>query len=147
MFDEYREEGEGDGDCWPANAVRVNDEAIALIDWDGAGIGPVILDSGYLLLTCHLDVPQLPAMRPDKPRIAAVVQGYYQHRVPTKAELEVLSDALLYDTTRRTGLQLHLSSLIDDAWVEEVWLQKMLVRYRVCLSIAEIARHLLEEQR
>jgi Ser/Thr protein kinase RdoA (MazF antagonist) len=40
------------GDCWPGNAVRTHGGGMVLIDWDGAGIGPAILDVGYLLLTC-----------------------------------------------------------------------------------------------
>ncbi len=134
------------GDCWPGNAVRAGAEGIALIDWDCAGIGPAILDVGYLLLTCHLGKPQLPAMQPDEPRIAAVVRGYCRQRRPSEAELNVLADALWYDVARRAGLELPLSSLTD-GWPEKVWLQKSLARYHVGPSIAEIARHYFEQER
>lgn len=133
------------GDCWPGNAVRTSAESIALIDWDCAGIGPAILDVGYLLLACHLSKPQLPAMQPDEPRIAAVVRGYCRQRRPSEAELGVLEDALWYDVARRAGLEQPLSSL-NDGWTEEVWLQKMLARYRVGPQIAEIALRCFEQE-
>lgn len=133
------------GDCWPGNAVRTYDGEIALIDWDCAGIGPAILDVGYLLLTCHLGKPQLPAMQPDEQCIAAVVRGYCQQRKLNATELSVLEDALLYDVARRVGLEKRLSLLSDD-WEEEIWLQKMLARYRVSPKIAVIAQHYFEQE-
>lgn len=133
------------GDCWPGNAVRTPEGGIALIDWDGAGIGPAILDVGYLLLTCHLGKPQLPAMQPDEQRIATVVRGYCQQRRPSATELSVLEDALLYDVALRAGLEKLLSAL-SDGWTEEMWLQKMLARYRVSPKIATIARRYFEQE-
>lgn len=97
------------GDCWPRNAVRTAEGGMALIDWDCAGIGPAILDVGYLLLACHLGKPQLPAMRADEQCIAAVVHGYCQQRKPSSAELSVLEEAVLYDVARRVGLEKPLS--------------------------------------
>jgi Ser/Thr protein kinase RdoA (MazF antagonist) len=133
------------GDCWPGNAVRTPAGGIALIDWDGAGIGPAILDVGYLLLTCHLDKPQLPAMQPNEQSIATVVRGYCQQRRPSAPELSVLEDALLYDVARRAGLEKRLAALSDD-WAEEIWLQKMLARYHVSPKIAVIARRYFEQE-
>ena len=133
------------GDCWPGNAVRTCDGGISLVDWDGAGIGPAILDIGYLLLTCHLGKPQLPAMQADEQRIAAVVHGYCQQRRPSVTELSVLEDAVLYDVARRAGLEKLLSSL-SDGWTEEMWLQKMLARYCVSPEIAAFARRYFEQE-
>jgi Ser/Thr protein kinase RdoA (MazF antagonist) len=133
------------GDCWPGNAVRTREGGIALIDWDGAGIGPAILDVGYLLVTCHLDKPQLPTMQPNEQSIATVVRGYCQSRRPSATELSVLEDALLYDVARRAGLEKRLSAL-SDGWTEEMWLQKMLARYRVSPKIAAIARRYFEQE-
>lgn len=133
------------GDCWPNNAVRTGTESIALIDWDCAGIGPAILDVGYLLLACHLGKPQLPAMQPDELRIAAVVRGYCRQRRPGEAELSVLGDTLWYDVARRAGLERLLFPL-NDGWTEEIWLQKMLARYRVGPQIAEIAHRYFEQE-
>lgn len=133
------------GDCWPGNAVRTPEGKMALIDWDCAGIGPAILDLGYLLLTCHLGRPQLPAMRADEQAIAAVVRSYCQQRQPGSAEVDILEDALLYDIARRVGLERPLSTLSDE-WRQEIWLQKMLSRYRVAPQIAASARHYLKQE-
>jgi Ser/Thr protein kinase RdoA (MazF antagonist) len=133
------------GDCWPGNAVRTSEGGIALIDWDGAGIGPAILDVGYLLLTCHLGKPQLPAMQADEQCIAAVVRGYCQQRKPSAMEQGMLEDVLLYDVARCVGLEKLLSMLSDD-WTQEAWLQKMLARYRVGPEIAAIARRYFKQE-
>jgi len=133
------------GDCWPRNAVRTHEGGIALIDWDCAGIGPAILDVSYLLLACHLGKPQLPVMQADEQCIAAVVRGYCQQRKPSATELSMLEEALLYDVARRVGLEKLLSTL-SDGWAQEMWLQKMLARYRVSPEIAVIARHYFEQE-
>jgi Ser/Thr protein kinase RdoA (MazF antagonist) len=133
------------GDCWPRNAVRTPEGGMALIDWDGAGIGPALLDVGYLLLACHLGKPQLPAMQADEQCIAAVVHGYCQQRKPSAAELSVLEDALLYDVARRVGLEKRLSALSSE-WAQEVWWQKMLARYRVGSEIAVTAQRYFEQE-
>lgn len=127
------------GDCWPRNAVRTPERGLALIDWDCAGIGPAILDVGYLLLACHLGKPQLPTMQADEQCIAAVVRGYCQQRTPSSAELAILEDALLYDVARRLGLD-GFSPALSDNWTQDIWLQKMLARYRVAPEIAAIAQ-------
>jgi Ser/Thr protein kinase RdoA (MazF antagonist) len=133
------------GDCWPRNAVRTAERGIALIDWDCAGIGPAILDVGYLLLACHLGKPQLPDMQADEQCIAAVVHGYCQQRKPSVTELSVLKEALLYDVARRVGLE-ELLSTLSNGWAEHVWLQKMLARYRVGPEIAAIARRYFDQE-
>lgn len=133
------------GDCWPGNAVRTPKGGITLIDWDWAGIGPAILDLGNLLLICHFSKPQLPVIQPDEQCIAAVVRGYCQQRRPSATELSVLKDALLYATARRAGSENMLSAL-SDGWAEEMWVQKMLARYRVSPKIAAITRRYFEQE-
>ena len=132
------------GDCWPANAVQTDIREMALIDWDCAGIGPAILDVGYLLLACHLGKPQLPTMQADEQCIASVVHGYCQQRKLSNSELSMLEDAVLYDVARRTG-QAQLLSRLPDDWKEEILLQKMLARHLVSSKIARIARHYFEQ--
>lgn len=133
------------GDCWPRNAVRTSEGGMALIDWDCAGIGPAILDVGYLLLACHLGKPQLPSMQADSQLIAAVVHGYCQQRKPNAAELSVLEEAVLYDVARRVGLEKPLSAL-SDGWAEDMWWQKMRARYHVGPEIAAIAQSCFEQE-
>lgn len=42
-------------DCWPTNAIQTPGDQIVLVDWDNAGVGPALLDLGYLLAACHLE--------------------------------------------------------------------------------------------
>lgn len=126
------------GDCWPANAVKQPDGRVVLVDWDRAGIGPAFLDLCYLLLTCHLGKPQLPAMEPEVALIAAVVRGYCRERRPSAAELSLLESGPLYDVALRLAQEVSLAAS-PDGLAENVWLQKLFARYRVCPQIAEIA--------
>ena len=126
------------GDCWPHNAVLTTDGQVTLIDWDCAGLGPAILDLGYLLLMCHLGKPQLPKMYADPTCITAVVQGYCQQRHPTHDELQVLQEAVHFETARRViayDMLLH----VPDNWQEDIRLQKELARFVVSDEIADIA--------
>ena len=114
-----------------------------MIDWDGAGLGPAILDVGYLLMTCHFGRPQLPAIQPNPQCIAAVLHGYCQQRWLTADELSLLADAVFYDSARRTVLDTMLSATADN-WHENIWLQKLLARYAASEEIAVIAQHYFE---
>ena len=129
------------GDCWPHNAVISRQEEITLIDWDCAGLGPAILDVGYLLLTCHLGKPQLPTMRADPARIAAVVRGYCQQRQINRYELAVLHEAVHFETARRILTNDMLANVQSD-WHKDVRIQKELARFAVSDEIARIAHNL-----
>ncbi len=133
------------GDCWPHNAVVANDGLITLIDWDCAGFGPAILDVGYLLLTCHLGKPQLPAMYADPMLIAAVMRGYYQQRKLTMLELSILREAVHFETARRILTPGMLTNIADN-WPEDVHIQKELARFAISDEIAEIAQELVSRE-
>jgi Ser/Thr protein kinase RdoA (MazF antagonist) len=126
------------GDCSQQNAVRAPQGPIVLVDWEGAGRGPAMFEVGYLLLCCHLDRPQLPAMRADPERIAAVAHGYSRRRRLGDAELDWLPAAVHYDVIRR-ALEAGSFDTGDDHW-QEVWQRKLLSRHAVSDEIAEIAR-------
>ncbi len=126
------------GDCWPHNAVLTPDKQATMIDWDCAGLGPAILDIGYLLLMCHLGKPQLQKMYADSARIAAIVQGYCQYRRPTANELHVLREAVHFETARRV-IAYDMLSHIDSDWQQDIPIQKELARFAISNEIAEIA--------
>ncbi len=132
------------GDCWPHNAVLLPDGQVTLIDWDCAGLGPAILDLGYLLLMCHLGKPQLPKMYADPACITAVVQGYCQQRRPTSEELQVLREAVHFETARRVIVD-NMLSHISNNWREDIRLQKELARFAICDEIAEIVLRCFKE--
>ena len=75
------------------NVVVTETGDLALIDWDVAGLGPAPVDLGVLLSNCHTA-----RYVPDAEAIAAVVDGYSQHRIPTAAELACLADLSRFQT-------------------------------------------------
>ena len=95
-------------DCHPGNAVRTADGAVVLIDWEGAGLGPAIVDLGFLLVSVALPLPPgwdrdpaphdwtppPPALR----RMEAALAGYLAERMPSPAELAGLADAMRFRT-------------------------------------------------
>lgn len=131
------------GDCWPGNAVQTPDGDIVLIDWDGAGYGPPVLDIGGLLLTCHFAQSQFPLITPNPSLISAVVEGYCQHRPLTHAELAMLVDAVRFDNAFHFARS--LQSILQDNWREDIGLQKMRLRCEVAEEIAVIARKRCEQ--
>ena len=132
------------GDCWSHNAVLRSDGQVTMIDWDCAGLGPAILDVGYLLLMCHLGRPQLPKMYADSVRISAVIQGYCQYRRPTTNELLVLREAVHFETARRV-ITYDMLSHVGSDWQKDIHLQKELARFAVSDEIATIALHCFDE--
>lgn len=85
-------------DCHPANAVHTPTGQMILLDWEGAGLGPAVIDVGFLLASCDTESPWTPPLPPDPARVIAIVDGYCQHHVLTHAELERLPDAIRFRT-------------------------------------------------
>jgi len=127
------------GDCWPANAIRAPEGPIVMVDWEGAGRGPAVFEVAYLLLGCHIGLPQLPAIEARPERIAAVVRGYARRRRLSDAELEWLPDAVRYDVVQRAVAAWSFGAG-EERWREDLWLRKTLARHAVSDEIAEIAR-------
>jgi Ser/Thr protein kinase RdoA (MazF antagonist) len=81
-------------DAHPGNAVIAADGSTVFIDWHGAGVGPAIVDLGFLLISSEIAPSWAPPLPMDKNRTRAIVDGYARHRVPTPAELNWLPDAM-----------------------------------------------------
>jgi Ser/Thr protein kinase RdoA (MazF antagonist) len=65
---------------------------LLVIDWDGAGRSPAILDVGFLHSSCH---PKH-SPRPDPARIDALVAGYCRYHQLSRPELDGLFDAVRF---------------------------------------------------
>lgn len=80
-------------DCGPMNAIRTPLGQTVLVDWDAAGVGPPLIDLGYLLLGCTVG-----GVAPSviERRIASVLMGYQEHRGLSAADLDDLTDALRF---------------------------------------------------
>lgn len=129
------------GDCWPRNAIYTPTQTLAFIDWDGAGLGPLILDLGYLLMYCHLGKPQLPSLEAEPSLIKAVIKGYTKERTPTTYEQTYLLDAIRYNLARRAASENIFANLTPSTpWQEQPWLQKMHSQFEASAAIASIAR-------
>jgi Ser/Thr protein kinase RdoA (MazF antagonist) len=127
------------GDCWPANAVRAPEGPVVLVDWEATGRGPAVFEVGYLLMGCHVGLPEVPSIEAAPQRIEAVVRGYARSRQLSDAELAWLPDAVRYDVVRR-AVEAGSFAAGEDRWREDLWLRKSLARHAASDEIAEIAR-------
>lgn len=84
------------GDAHPWNAICSDDGAVTLIDWDSAGLGPSIVDLGFLLLSAYGGGIDKPAVNWDASRVRAVARGYAAVRTPEAAELSRLAAAIRF---------------------------------------------------
>jgi thiamine kinase-like enzyme len=128
-------------DCWANNAIRTPGGQMVLIDWDGAGLGPAILDVGYLLVACHAFLPEWPQIIPSRERIAAVLNGYTQQRAITSAERVVLVDSIRFAEAFRAAQW--MPEGMKGNWRENARFLKFLNRYPVADEIAQIAAQFL----
>lgn len=83
-------------DCHPDNTVHTSCRQVLLLDWEGAGLGPAIIDVGFLLASCDTESPWTPPLPPDPARVEAVIAGYGQHHRLASAELDRLPDAIRF---------------------------------------------------
>ena len=90
------------GDPWAGNAIHTAEDQVTLIDWENAGLGLPLLDLGFCLLECHLDVgppgnqPSAWHIPPDGNRIAAIVAGYSRWRRLQPAEKDLLLEGIRF---------------------------------------------------
>ena len=90
------------GDPWPGNAIHAAQDQVILIGWENAGLGLPLLDVGFCLLECHLDVglpgnqPSSRPIQPDENRIAAIAAGYSRWRQLQPAERDLLLEGILF---------------------------------------------------
>ena len=120
-------------DCHSGNAVRTAAEQVVLIDWEGAGLGPAVLDVGFLLSSCDTESPWRPSLAPDPARVAAIVDGYCQYHTLTPAELEYLPDAIRFRAIVY-GACSFAASIARDGKEDEDWWW-----WRRCSAAEEIA--------
>jgi Ser/Thr protein kinase RdoA (MazF antagonist) len=83
-------------DCHPGNSIRTSDGRVVLIDWDGAGRGPAVIDVGFLLVSCEITAFGPNRLPPDPARMAAIIDGYCRHHRLTPPELDRLPDAIRF---------------------------------------------------
>jgi Ser/Thr protein kinase RdoA (MazF antagonist) len=135
------------GDPWPGNAVHTAPDQVTLIDWENAGLGLPLLDLGYCLLECHLDVglpgdqPAAWLVRPDEDRIAAVAAGYSRWRRLQPAERDLLPEGIRFAAAYVGAI--HLERAVIDGvrgTSMDVRLERLRNRLAVSDTVAALAR-------
>jgi Ser/Thr protein kinase RdoA (MazF antagonist) len=124
-------------DAHPGNAIVTPGGDATFIDWHGAGLGPPIVDLGFLLISSEIAPSLATPIPPGQGRLEAIVDGYAAHRMPTDDELEWLPDsmqfrALLYGAG-------HVAQALEqgrDELTETWWWE----RYLAADALAERAR-------
>jgi len=130
-------------DCHPGNAIRTSLEQVRLIDWHGAGLGPAVIDVGFLLVSCEIPFLSIPPLVVDTRRIPAIIDGYCQHYISTSLELDLLPDAirfrsLVYGAVGfANAISKHCAEKYDTEWW---WL-----RYQAANEVAARARLCFEK--
>ncbi len=82
-------------DCHPGNAILTSEGPI-MIDWHGAGLGPPVVDLGFLLISCEIAPSWAAPLAPNPDRVVTIVDGYARYRTPTIDELDWLPDAMRF---------------------------------------------------
>lgn len=135
------------GDPWPGNAIGTAQDRVTLIDWENAGLGLPLLDLGYCLLECHLDVglpggqPAAWHIRPDEDRIAAVAAGYSRWRRLEPAERDLLLEGIRFAAAYVGAI--HLERAVIDGvrgTSMDVRLERLRNRLAVSDTVAALAR-------
>jgi Ser/Thr protein kinase RdoA (MazF antagonist) len=135
------------GDPWPGNAIHTAQDQVTLIGWENAGLGLPLLDLGFCLLECHLDVgltgnqPSARPIQPDENRIAAIVAGYTRWRRLQPAEKDLLLEGIRFPAAYVGAIhfeQVILGGVRGRSM--DVRLERLRNRLAVSGAVAELAR-------
>jgi aminoglycoside phosphotransferase (APT) family kinase protein len=135
------------GDPWPGNAIRTGPDQVTLVGWENAGLGMPLLDLGYCLLECHLDVglpgdrPSAWHIQPDEDRIAAVAAGYSRWRRLQPAERDLLLEGIRFPAAFISAI--HFEQAVTGGVrgkPMDVRLARLRNRLAVSEAVAELAR-------
>jgi len=122
-------------------------DQVILIGWENAGLGLPLLDLGFCLLECHLDVGQ-PGNRPsawhihlDEKRIAAIVAGYSRWRQLQPAEKDLLLEGIRFPAAYVGAIDFEQALLTGVRGRSmDVRLERLQNRLAVSDAVADLAR-------
>jgi Ser/Thr protein kinase RdoA (MazF antagonist) len=135
------------GDPWPGNAIHTAQDQVILIGWENAGLGLPLLDLGFCLLECHLDVglpgsrPSAWHIHPDEKRVAAIVAGYSRWRELQPAEKDLLLEGIRFPAAYVGAIdfeQVLLTGVRGRSM--DVRLERLQNRLAVSDAVADLAR-------
>jgi Ser/Thr protein kinase RdoA (MazF antagonist) len=135
------------GDPWPGNAIHTAQDQVTLIGWENAGLGLPLLDLGFCLLECHLDVglpsnqPSARHIQPDENRIAAIAAGYSRWRRLQPAEKDLLLEGIRFPAAYVGAIHFEQALLGGVRGRSmDVRLERLRNRLAVSGDVAELAR-------
>ena len=135
------------GDPWPGNAIHAAQDQIILIGWENAGLGLPLLDLGFCLLECHLDVglpdnqPSAWHIHPEEKRIAAIVAGYSRWRQLQPAEKDLLLEGIRFPAAYVGAIDFEQALLTGVRGTSmDVRLERLRNRLAVSDVVADLAR-------
>src|SRR5262249_29444985 len=136
---------------WPGNAVSTARDEVTLVDWENAGLGMPVLDLGYCLLECHLDVglpgdrPAAWHIQPNEDRIAAVLAGYSRWRRLQPAERDLLAGGSCFAASLVGGIPRERALPVGvRSGPRDVGLERLRTRLAVSDAAAGLARRHLD---
>jgi Ser/Thr protein kinase RdoA (MazF antagonist) len=135
------------GDPWPGNAIHTAQDQVILIGWENGGLGLPLLDLGFCLLECHLDVGLPRNLRsawhihPDEKRIAAIAAGYSRWRQLQPTEKDLLLDGIRFPAAYVGAIDFEQTLLTGVRGRSmDVHLERLQNRLAVSEAIADLAR-------
>jgi Ser/Thr protein kinase RdoA (MazF antagonist) len=135
------------GDPWPGNAIHTAQDRVTLIGWENAGLGLPLLDLGFCLLECHLDVglptnqPTAWHIQPDENRIAAIAAGYSRWRQLQPAEKDLLLEGIRFPAAYVGAIHFEQALLGQVRGRSmDVRLERLRNRLAVSGAVADLAR-------
>ncbi|HEX4216217.1 MAG TPA: phosphotransferase [Candidatus Dormibacteraeota bacterium] len=123
------------GDAHPWNAIAGDDGQVRFIDWDSAGLGPPIVDLGFLLLTCLGGPFGRPVEAWNESRLRAAARGYASARTLTAAERARLPAAAAFRPLVG-AMAVFIGAVRHHQEVQQVWPWE---RYQQADRVAELA--------
>ena len=135
------------GDPWLGNAVHAAQDQVILIGWENAGVGLPLLDLGFCLLECHLDVglsvnrPSAWHIQPDEKRVAAIAAGYSRWRRLQSAEKDLLLEGIRFPAAYVGAIDFEQALLTGVRGRSmDVRLERLRNRLAVSDAVADMAR-------
>jgi Ser/Thr protein kinase RdoA (MazF antagonist) len=124
-------------DTHPGNAICTPTGQLVLIDWEGAGLGPAVIDLGFLLASCDTVSPWTPPLPPDPKRVEAIIAGYGEYHTLSLPELDRLPDAIRFRALIYGAVSFATSVKENRREDEDQWWCR---RYQAAEDIAERAQ-------
>lgn len=128
-------------DCHPWNSVRTPAGDVVLIDWEGAGLGPAVIDVGFVTLSAATGGIVGPVIPPHPARLEALLGSYRQHHRLTATELDRLPAAIRFRTLVAACDNFAQAIREERPEEERPWYWQ---RYLMAEAIAVQARRILE---